>query len=195
MSSTAISGSLRNPTDSVCAARFNEALFASRLRPEGFEPPTDGLEIRCSIQLSYGRLYDFRRVLRALMIRGMSCDDRCQLMTTKTTNGSQPKTKDFPLTTTANRRWAKKIEGMLHDFGVLSDLEAALAKYLDRKDDLQAGRTPKRAGDERLRLERLSIGQISKKPLVVGCWLKSIRQDGCGRFGSCVPKKQATPAF
>jgi hypothetical protein len=24
-------------------------------RPEGFEPPTDGLEIRCSILLSYGR--------------------------------------------------------------------------------------------------------------------------------------------
>ena len=27
-----------------------------KVRPGGFEPPTDGLEIRCSIQLSYGRV-------------------------------------------------------------------------------------------------------------------------------------------
>src|SRR5579871_3472639 len=29
---------------------------SEEVRPEGFEPPTDGLEIRCSILLSYGRM-------------------------------------------------------------------------------------------------------------------------------------------
>lgn len=29
----------------------------SEVVPEGLEPPTNGLEIRCSIQLSYGTIY------------------------------------------------------------------------------------------------------------------------------------------
>jgi hypothetical protein len=37
-------------------AKDNNVIRADeQLRPAGLEPATDGLEIRCSIQLSYGR--------------------------------------------------------------------------------------------------------------------------------------------
>ncbi len=34
----------------------DQLLITEKVRPGGFEPPTYGLEVRCSIQLSYGRL-------------------------------------------------------------------------------------------------------------------------------------------
>ena len=48
-------GHLGGRTDSS-QHKIHHLTQKSEARPEGFEPPTDGLEIRCSILLSYGRL-------------------------------------------------------------------------------------------------------------------------------------------
>ena len=51
---------------------------------------------------------------------------------------------DFPLFPHQNGQWAKKVRQKLHFFGVWADSQSALNKWIEDKDDLLAGRVPRR---------------------------------------------------
>ncbi len=73
----------------------------------------------------------------------------------------------FPLYAHATRRWAKKIRGKLVYFGSWDDPDGALQKYLDQKDDLHAGRTP-RAPRDGLTVRDLANRFLTVKREMVG---------------------------
>jgi integrase len=63
-------------------------------------------------------------------------------------------------------RWAKKIRGRMHYFGPWADPDAALAKYLEQKDSLHAGRTP-RADPAELTVKMLANEFLRHKKALV----------------------------
>ncbi|MGO9115585.1 MAG: tyrosine-type recombinase/integrase [Thermoguttaceae bacterium] len=69
----------------------------------------------------------------------------------------------FPLTAHPNGQWCKKIKGKLHYFGSWENWQDALALFQEQRDDLYAGRTPRRQGDGPTLAELMDRFLYSKK--------------------------------
>jgi hypothetical protein len=70
---------------------------------------------------------------------------------------------DFPLTPHPTGRWCKKVKGVLHYFGPVSDPEAAEAEWNRVKENLEAGRKPRRKDDERVTVKQLCDAFVDSK--------------------------------
>jgi hypothetical protein len=79
-----------------------------------------------------------------------------------TAKGSKPvkPRPDFPLLPHATGRWAKKIRGKLHYFGKWANPDAALQRYVEDREDLYAGRKPRR------KREGLTVKELVNKFLL-----------------------------
>lgn len=71
------------------------------------------------------------------------------------------KSADFPLYQHKSGHFAKKVRGRVHYFG--KDRDAALARWLEVKDDLLAGRTVRRSGDSGPTLADACNGLLAQK--------------------------------
>ena len=95
---------------------------------------------------------------------------------------------DFPLFPHAAGVWAKKIRSKLVYFGPWDDCDGALQKYLDQKDDLHAGRTPRTKPDGLTLRELINRFLTAKRQLVdTGEMVLRSWQDyhaSCGRLVS-----------
>ena len=85
------------------------------------------------------------------------------MATTSTTQQKKPY-PDFPLSYHPCGQWVKKIKGKLHYFG--TDPDAALSKYQEQRDDLQAGRKPRTQADALTIRELCNKFLTSKKSLM-----------------------------
>jgi hypothetical protein len=74
---------------------------------------------------------------------------------------------DFPLTAHPAGYWCKKIRGKLYYFGPWADPDGALAKYLEQKDALHAGRTP-RPDPQTLTVKEVANAFLNSKQEALG---------------------------
>jgi integrase len=93
-------------------------------------------------------------------------------MTLDSTTSGRPSKPydDFPLFPHACGQWAKKIRGRLRYFGPWANWHAALASYLSQREDLEAGRPPRRpAADEAppLTVKQMVAGYLEARRLDV----------------------------